>query len=698
MCMKEIKIEHLAYIIKTAKKNNKPLPIFFLGSGASKTGNIPTAPEIAKRILEEYNESPFIRDLKEEEKIYSKLMGCLLPEERETLLKEYIKDAKINVTHIYLAQLFKEGFIDYVVTVNFDNLMLRALALYNIFPPTYDMAVLKNLTTTTFPPQSVIYLHGQNHGPWLLNTDDEMKRGESTIPRVLDSIKDRRPWIFIGYSGIDPIFNHIKKYERFDNGLYWVCFNQEYPIESVFNFLSTVNINASLIKGYDADSFMTKLNTELGISQPEIISSPFTALQNTLNEIVDIDNKKHFEGVKKRLEVSKEQVKNAIEIFEEGKPIKSSDINEDIQIDLLKKELTEYLINEKYSEINIDSLESKVIQYKNDSLYELLANLYNRIGANLAESIDSKKDNIRKIDILNDSIVFFKKAILYNNYHEVAYYNWGNALNHIAELKQSNERKEIYQLAIDKYNKAIDIYPNYDDAYTSIGNTLNKLASLTDGHEAEKYLLKSIEKYNKAIKINPKNDSAYFGWGISLHKIYDINPDIQKEKLLISATEKLEIANLINPNIELYYYNLAQTLGKISLLKEPIEKEKILNKAIENYIKAIQISPSNGNAYINYGYSLLNLAKLKDGSKKNELLQNAIACFKKALELGNTLAYNLACAYSLLNNISKAITYLDRSIQNKEVKIEYVLNDEDWQHLINHPDFINVIKKYKLPQ
>ena len=34
------------------------------------------------------------------------------------LLKGYIDKAKINVTHIYLAQLMAEGFVDYVLTVN----------------------------------------------------------------------------------------------------------------------------------------------------------------------------------------------------------------------------------------------------------------------------------------------------------------------------------------------------------------------------------------------------------------------------------------------------------------------------------------------------------------------------------------------------------------------------------------------------
>jgi len=74
-----------------------------------------------------------------------------LPDQRNELLKKYIEKAKINVTHLYLAQLLVNKYVDYVLTVNFDNLMLRALALYNEFPSTYDMAILKELCSPACP-------------------------------------------------------------------------------------------------------------------------------------------------------------------------------------------------------------------------------------------------------------------------------------------------------------------------------------------------------------------------------------------------------------------------------------------------------------------------------------------------------------------------------------------------------------------
>lgn len=409
--MKEIKIEHLAYLLKQARENKQPQPIFFLGAGASRSGNIPLAGEIIKKILTDYSESPFIKDLPKEARTYAKLMDCLLPDQRDELLKKFIDEAKINVTHIYLAQLLKEEFVDYILTVNFDNLMLRSLALFNIFPSTYDMAILKDFTTSTFKEKSVVYLHGQNHGLWLLNTPEEMEKVKNTVPRIFDTIKNKRPWVFIGYSGEDPIFEHVKNLGRFNNGLYWVTYNDNNPNETVQKFISEPNTNASIIKGYDSDSFMLKLNSELGLGQPNIVDKPFTALKDMLEEIVDIDDKDLFKGVKERLNISKRQVEEAILQFELGIVVSSINVEEN-KIDLLKKEIINLLIAEKYNEEVISDIEVRVKGLPDDNLKSLLAGLYS---------------------------------------------DWGNYLGDLAQTKEGKESEALYHQSFEKFQKAIEM-------------------------------------------------------------------------------------------------------------------------------------------------------------------------------------------------------------------------------------------------
>ena len=59
---------------------------------------------------------------------------------RRDLIGAYIDKAKINWAHIALAQLIDGGYVDRVLTTNFDPLISRACALVNSFPAVYDFA------------------------------------------------------------------------------------------------------------------------------------------------------------------------------------------------------------------------------------------------------------------------------------------------------------------------------------------------------------------------------------------------------------------------------------------------------------------------------------------------------------------------------------------------------------------------------
>ena len=59
--MKTATIDDLAYLMKNA--GDRPKPIFFLGAGASKTGDIPLAGEIVTDILENHVDDPKIKQL-----------------------------------------------------------------------------------------------------------------------------------------------------------------------------------------------------------------------------------------------------------------------------------------------------------------------------------------------------------------------------------------------------------------------------------------------------------------------------------------------------------------------------------------------------------------------------------------------------------------------------------------------------------
>ncbi|WP_188016981.1 SIR2 family protein [Paenibacillus antarcticus] len=546
-------------------------------------------------------------------------------------MKGYIDKAKINVTHIYLAQLLQEGFVDYILTVNFDNLMLRALAMFNIFPSTYDMAILKDLTTTTFKEKSVVYLHGQSHGLWLLNTPEEMSKVKTIIPRIFDSIKNERPWIFIGYSGEDPVFEHIKKLGRFDNSLYWITYNDESPTPQVERFISDPHTNAFLIKGYDSDSFMLKLNSELGLDQPRIVDKPFTALQDMLQEIVDVDEKEHFQGVKERLEIAKRQVSEAIQQYELGDVIADANSIE-IEIDKLKKEIINLTIVKEYDKEKIMSIEEKVKGTNDNTLHELLSGLYYNWG-NALNNLVKGKEGEEAEKLYQQAFEKYAKAVEIKPDKHEAYNNWGINLKKLAKSKEGKEAEELYQQAFEKYAKAVEIKPDKHEAYNNWGIALRDLAKSKEGKEAEKLYQQASEKYAKAVEIKPDKHEAYNSWGIALGDLAKSEEGKEAEKLYQQASEKYAKAVKIKPDKHEAYYNWGIDLMNWAKSKEGKEAEKLYQQAFEKYAKAVEIKPDKHEAYINWGNALREMAKSKDGEEAGELNQQASEKYQKAAEI-----------------------------------------------------------------
>lgn len=441
--MTEGQVDYIAHLLKEAKDKQYNKPIVFIGAGMSVTGGIPSAGEIAKEILAKYKGNPKIKKLSKEDKTYTNLMACLTTAERNALLNHYIDEAKVNVGYIYLAHLIKEGYIDYVLTVNFDNLILRAMAMYNMFPPTYDLSILKDLTTDRIEKQSVTYLHGTHRGLWMLNTDTELKKISKICSPFLNKIADRRTWIVLGYSGEDKVLDHIADLGSFTNDLYWVTYKDNDPIDRVKErLLEQDNSHSYIVKGYDADSFMLKLHSEVGLKTPDILDTPFTSLQNTINSIVDISDE-HI-NIKERLEIVKRQINDAIPRYEQGATPKGY-TKKKKDIDLLKKEIIKYT-TENYNlegfENNaqrIEEIRKEVEEINDKELNEILADLYNSWAVELW--LDEE---------YNESIYKTLVSIELNNKKHLFHYNLASLYAVTGDKKNALKYlKEYFKLSRD---------------------------------------------------------------------------------------------------------------------------------------------------------------------------------------------------------------------------------------------------------
>ncbi|MDK2954169.1 MAG: hypothetical protein PWQ27_1552 [Kosmotoga sp.] len=307
----EREIDDVVESLRNAKIHGRKTALL-IGTGCSAQAGVPTAAKVVDMIKEtrplDYERAP--------KKTYSKCMSQLAPGERRDLIANFTDETKVNWAHIVIAQLMKSGYVDRILTTNFDSLVIRACALLGEFPAVYDLTTSANFKPDFIPDKAVFYLHGQRTGFELINTEKEFEEHVKRIePAIMDTARGRM-WIVVGYSGRnDPVFDHLAKFQRFDYRLYWVGYKDSEPPKHVQEKLLQEGKYAFYIRGYDADSFFVKLAQKLDCFPPDFVSQPFSYLQNLLSNLTPCplsENSK--EDV---VELTKEKVKKAIELFEE---------------------------------------------------------------------------------------------------------------------------------------------------------------------------------------------------------------------------------------------------------------------------------------------------------------------------------------------------------------------------------------------
>src|SRR6266540_4371031 len=117
----------------------------------------------------------------------------------------------------------KVGYIDRVLTTNFDPLVLRACALVGLYPATYDLATSQLFEPDKVPEQAIFHLHGQRTGFILINTEAAFEKHSKLLAPIFEDAGRGRVWLVVGYSGKnDPVFDHLANVDCFDNTLYWI--------------------------------------------------------------------------------------------------------------------------------------------------------------------------------------------------------------------------------------------------------------------------------------------------------------------------------------------------------------------------------------------------------------------------------------------------------------------------------------------
>jgi tetratricopeptide (TPR) repeat protein len=452
-------LDYIVDTIKFAKAQGRGCTLL-IGAGCSVKAGIPTAAGLVKEIKQRWPQAYELAP----EKTYFRCMEKVMKGQRRDLIAEYVDQAQINWAHIGIALLVKEGYVDRVLTTNFDRLVVRACALLGEFPAVYDFASSQLLKTADIPDKAVFHLHGQRTGFILIIDEQQANDHFQLLDPVIQEALLGRVWIVAGYSGEnDPVFDHLANVECFDHGLFWVGYHDSEPARHVRKKLLDPDKDAYYVKGYDADSFFVTLTQKLGLFPPDLIARPFTHLHGAL-ETLTTYSVPGQDGEKDVTRICRQWITEAIEKYEHRAEKAAT-------VSVAPSEV------EDFTESVVAAAQELLMAGDYKGVVDLLPKYQEAPSPELADTLTW------------------------------AFIMLGNALSEQARATSGEEADRLFHLAGDKYQAALEIKPDFHEALYNWGNALSDQARATSGEEADRLFDQSFEKLSRAEEIKPGHSS-----------------------------------------------------------------------------------------------------------------------------------------------------------------------------------------------
>lgn len=623
-------IDEIKETLQNAKSRKRGC-VLLIGAGSSVKAGIPTAGGFVEIIKDSYK----LAYQRAPAKTYSKCMGELLLSERRDLIAQYVDKAQINWAHLCIALLMQAGYVDRVLTTNFDLLVAKACAMIGVFPATYDFATSQLLKKADIPDQAVFYLHGQRTGFVLMNTDEDMERHSRLLGPVFEDAGSGRVWIVVGYSGEnDPVFNHLATVPRFDNGLFWIGYLDQEPASHVREQLLIQDKDAFFTKGFDADSFFVSLTRALDIFPPDLVARPFTYLQHALTRIAPFTDQIFEDDV---IGTPRDWILSAIEQFETPVPALETimrggrpQMAAEKRPAALTVAARSLLMQGHYKEVL--SFQKDFDESHLPELANVLSIAYVMQGNELLDSakaaIGAEGDRL-----FNEARRMYEAALAIKPDREEALHNWGNLLLDLAKAKTGQEADELFAEAEQKYEKAHGIKPGRQGVLVNWGNLLLERAKRAISAEAERFFDAAEGKYKAALELKPAMPEIFLNWGNLLLDRAKTVAGQESAQYFRAAEEKYEAALAIEPHSPYALYQWGNVLLDRAKASSGEESDRLFTAAEEKYRAALAVKPDMYEALNNWGSLLLDQGKRKSGTDADQRFSQAKARYEAALAI-----------------------------------------------------------------
>ena len=260
--------------------------------------------------------------------------------------------------------------------------------------------------------------------------------------------------------------------------------------------------------------------------------------------------------------------------------------------------------------------------------------------------------------------------------------------------------------AIEMFSKAIEKDPEFALAYAAMADCYTDLYITQDKDIA--HLERCITASTKALDLDPELAEAHVARGFAISSLSRQYEDAEKE---------FEIGIQLNPRLFEAYYLYARSCrvqGKMEKAAKLFEEacrvrpgdyqaksflasayealgyeakaENAYRESLVLLQKHLEHNPDDARALYLGANTLVKLGEREEGLKWAEK--------SLAIESNNPLLiYNLACIFSLVGEIEKAIDYFEQAINSGYTNYAWVKTDMDLDPLRSHPRFQALIEK-----
>jgi tetratricopeptide (TPR) repeat protein len=218
-----------------------------------------------------------------------------------------------------------------------------------------------------------------------------------------------------------------------------------------------------------------------------------------------------------------------------------------------------------------------------------------------------------------------------------------------------------YEEALSAYEEAIRLKPDYEAAWLGKGNQLGNLGRYEE----------ALSAYEEAIRLKPDYEAAWLGKGNQLE-------NLGRYEEAIAAYDEA---------IKLKVDYIEAMLNKAMILKK-LDHQDLANQQFHVIVEICQEYQGRGDQTIDFWNTYaVSLSCLEQYEEVEEILQTALAINPNQ----SSVNYNLACYYSIQNNVPLAVEYLARAIQLFPKQREQAKTDPDFDTIRHDPRFIELI-------